>query len=491
VTEFKKILAASYDKARHTFENNSSVIIPPCIIAIFASDNLKTSSVLQMGWNMVVKLHNENVIDQSVLVVLLHGRAVSSMFRYSAQMSFYRRSKFMYEVDTIAPNTLKVGYAILTKHYNEEIDIIQNGARNSINIRSGFPGMLTHILPSEGFVNSNPPENIQQREVEPADRHPNFIGAGAYGGVYKTTYFSTPVAVKWFDRADPNSPQEFKNVTSMLKELSYNWNLRHPNIANVLGGVILGATQRDRKTVGMCMELCDGDITALFKGRNRRLRDTNLTRFQENKKFAIDVLHQIAQGLHFMHTQGIAHSDLKPGNVLYSKTDEGRVVAKIADLGMAQAHANMPGYVGYEHTPQEYYCVPYEVIRRPADGFVDTKVDVYSFGLIALSIVQDSERWRHMVLERFAQEDLPIPTGSEKAREWRKFDPVWLVENGWNLPRLMMPLFEGCLADDPRERFDMLQVLRGLDRLKIVSEYQLAASFSVKPQFNKHHRHHH
>ncbi len=34
-----------------------------------------------------------------------------------------------------------------------------------------------------------------------------------------------------------------------------------------------------------------------------------------------------------MHSKGVIHRDLKPGNILYNKNDDGKLVWKIADFG--------------------------------------------------------------------------------------------------------------------------------------------------------------
>lgn len=83
---------------------------------------------------------------------------------------------------------------------------------------------------------------------------------------------------------------------------------------------------------------------------------------------AVDIFHQVAEALSYMHERGFVHADMKPNNVIVS--DKG--VAKIIDLGQScKTGAVKPRIQG---TPD--YIAPEQVHRRP----ITPKTDVYNMG---------------------------------------------------------------------------------------------------------------
>ncbi len=100
-------------------------------------------------------------------------------------------------------------------------------------------------------------------------------------------------------------------------------------------------------------ELADGDVRKIISRSNKI---DNAWRFQ--------VLHDVAVGLQQLHSQKIAHQDLKPSNVLlFDQTKKG---AKIGDLGRASmigtnaAHDELaiPGAVVYAPPEQIFGIIP-------------------------------------------------------------------------------------------------------------------------------------
>ena len=50
----------------------------------------------------------------------------------------------------------------------------------------------------------------------------------------------------------------------------------------------------------------------------------------------LQLLHQTANGLEYLHDNGIMHCDLKPCNVLLLKTRQNKTVAKVTDFGLSK-----------------------------------------------------------------------------------------------------------------------------------------------------------
>lgn len=84
---------------------------------------------------------------------------------------------------------------------------------------------------------------------------------------------------------------------------------------------------------------------------------------------------QILKGLVFLHTNGIVHRDIKPDNILLTRSQKNGVKLKIADFSLAEYyHSNRmkvicgtPGYIAPEVFTEEEY---------------DEKVDIFSLGVI-------------------------------------------------------------------------------------------------------------
>jgi serine/threonine protein kinase len=51
---------------------------------------------------------------------------------------------------------------------------------------------------------------------------------------------------------------------------------------------------------------------------------------------AAEILQQVARGLNAAHKLGIIHRDLKTDNIVLTKDDDGRLIVKIVDFGIAK-----------------------------------------------------------------------------------------------------------------------------------------------------------
>ena len=99
---------------------------------------------------------------------------------------------------------------------------------------------------------------------------------------------------------------------------------------------------------------------------------------------ALDVAQQVLAGLAEIHAQGIVHRDLSPDNIMLKELQDGRLQAKIIDLGIAKRLAaeslQMTGtgmFVG-----KLKYCSPEQAGALPRGQTVDGRSDLYSFGVV-------------------------------------------------------------------------------------------------------------
>src|SRR6266542_1437740 len=89
----------------------------------------------------------------------------------------------------------------------------------------------------------------------------------------------------------------------------------------------------------------------------------------------VQVFAQIAAGLVHMHRRGVYHADLKPNNIMLSRSGE----VKILDYGLATIKGEAKGRV--QGTPE--YMAP----EQARGGTVTERTDVYNFGATMYRLV--------------------------------------------------------------------------------------------------------
>src|SRR5215831_16349775 len=139
------------------------------------------------------------------------------------------------------------------------------------------------------------------------------LGAGGMGEVYRAldTRLDRAVAIKVLNSTVVSSPelkQRFEREARIISRLN------HPHICT------LHDVGHHDGTDFLVMEYLEGETLA------QRLSKGSLARL-DLLKIAIDVL----DGLEQAHRAGVVHRDLKPGNVMLTKTG-----AKLLDFGLAK-----------------------------------------------------------------------------------------------------------------------------------------------------------
>src|SRR6202049_3075965 len=147
-----------------------------------------------------------------------------------------------------------------------------------------------------------------------------------------------------------------------LREARAAASVRHPNVASVFH---LG---RIGHNYFYAMEYVEGETLENLIKRSSRLE----------LKLALEIATQVGAGLVAGHKQKLVHRDIKPSNIMVSLEEEGAVVAKIIDLGLAKA-VNEPGAEisipgGFAGTPT--FASPEQFAGVP----VDIRSDLYSLG---------------------------------------------------------------------------------------------------------------
>ena len=151
------------------------------------------------------------------------------------------------------------------------------------------------------------------------DGKPIELGRGAMGITYKAFDIDLrfPVTLKVISEkyvGDESARLRF------LREARAAAKVRHPNVASVFH---LG---RSSGEYFYAMEFVEGETLESLIKRFCRLE----------VKLALEITSQVAAGLAAVHEQKLVHRDIKPTNIMVRLKDEGRVIAKIIDLGLAK-----------------------------------------------------------------------------------------------------------------------------------------------------------
>jgi eukaryotic-like serine/threonine-protein kinase len=207
-----------------------------------------------------------------------------------------------------------------------------------------------------------------RREVRDARRLGQYtlgekLGEGGMGVVYRASHamLRRPTAIKLLADGGDASLSRFEQEVQLLARLN------HPNIVTVHD---YGRTAEG--SFYYAMELLDGmDLEKLVAGDGPQPAGR-----------VIQIIRQVARGLHEAHDVGLVHRDIKPANVFLCRRWGEPDAVKVLDFGLAKDNADPPvsatGHNVVLGTP--LYISP-EALKGAA--FVDARSDIYSLGAVA------------------------------------------------------------------------------------------------------------
>lgn len=204
------------------------------------------------------------------------------------------------------------------------------------------------------------------------------LGIGSYGKVCKAECDGLICAAKLMHETlfDPNIQVESAlqrehrlPVRRFELECDFLSAVRHPNIVQYLG------VHQDPDTYlpVILMELMDDSLTHFLESSAKPIP----------YHIQIDISHDIALALVFLHSNGIVHRDVSSNNVLLF----GNVRAKVTDFGMARLGDLNPkaAHLTFTMCPgTDVYMPPEAVKDKPV---YTEKIDCFSFGVLAVQIM--------------------------------------------------------------------------------------------------------
>ncbi|PRP89769.1 LISK family protein kinase [Planoprotostelium fungivorum] len=196
------------------------------------------------------------------------------------------------------------------------------------------------------------------------------VSEGSAGSVYLGYYFGTPVAIKKLFALADNQKHLVAREFAMLTGVN------HPNIVQFLGIC-------DHSTgIYLITEYIEhGDLFDLLVFSGQPLD------WKTKGKISL----QIAQACYYLHGKNIIHRDLKSQNVLIG---EGQKV-KLCDLGLATV---------VENNKRMTICGTNEWMAPEItmEDVYDEKVDVFSFGIVMVELINQRPPPRRRIDERLA-----------------------------------------------------------------------------------------
>ena len=195
------------------------------------------------------------------------------------------------------------------------------------------------------------------------------LGSGSYGGVCKAKCDGLPCAAKimhptLFDLHDTGAASYLRKFRDECRLLSL---ARHPNVVQYL------ATCYDPDTglPVLLMELCDESLTAFLERSPGPLP----------YHIELNICHDIALALVYLHSNGVIHRDLTGNNVLMISGPR----AKITDFGMSKLASVNPRMTALTLCPGNVLYMSPEALDEAKT--YTAKLDVFSFGVIMIQIL--------------------------------------------------------------------------------------------------------
>jgi len=271
------------------------------------------------------------------------------------------------------------------------------------------------------------------------------LGEGGMGEVYRArdVRLQRDVAIKVLPDRFANDAERLSRFQREAQVLA---SLNHPNIAQIHGFEVSGATQC------IVMELVDGETLA-----------DQIKRGPLPVNDVVAVAKQICEALEAAHEKGIIHRDLKPANIKI--TPDGKV--KLLDFGLARLFDTDTGSIDAANSPTIgptmmsvtgggviLGTAAYMSPEQARGKVVDKRTDIWSFGCVVYEALTG--------IQIFAGETVSdsIARILEREPDWSKLPPATPPGIGTFLHRALQKDRRNRLRDVGDARIEIEEVYR-------------------------------
>ena len=277
------------------------------------------------------------------------------------------------------------------------------------------------------------------------------LGHGAYGAVYKAKCDQLTCAAKVLHPTilDPLDPGAVKIMDRFRQECAFLESIRHPNIVQYLG------MTRDPESglPVLLMELLDESLTKMLEHS-----PTALPYFVE-----VDICHDIALAVAYLHSNDIIHRDLSSNNVLIVAKRR----AKVTDFGMSRIFRASPTMTPLTMCPGTAVYMSPQALDEPLT--YTKKLDCFSEGVMMIQVC--TRLWPEPGPRTKTVQDSRSPTGSIQIpvlEPERRHDHIAKIDRSHGL----LPIAMACLRYQENERPSSEELCERLAGLKETREYR-------------------
>jgi serine/threonine protein kinase len=275
------------------------------------------------------------------------------------------------------------------------------------------------------------------------------IGAGGMGEVFRAldTRLNRPVAIKFLslDLADPSARRRFQQEAKTASALN------HPHILTVHEA----GEFEDRQY--LVTEFIDGGTLKDWAQREKR-----------TWRQIVELLVGVADGLAAAHASGILHRDIKPDNILVTRSG----YAKLADFGLAKLEEAAPEDVTRavirDRTRPGLVVgtIAYMSPEQASGNLLDARSDIFSFGVVVYELLA-------------GRRPFDGKTDLEVLRKISDEPPTGLPQD---LPAGVRLAVDKALEKDPADRYQSMRELV-VDLRRLARQKSEASAPAVPPAF--------
>lgn len=313
-----------------------------------------------------------------------------------------------------------------------------------------------------------------------------FIGAGGYGKVFKAGYKNSVVVAKQLKGADESA---------LIKEARFHHQLSHENIVNFIS---ICPSRKALMLEYICFDFGPFGLDAQISSLQELLEELGKANCKGFEHFAPCIASEVVSGLSYLHDHGVAHRDLKPGNVLVTNAHLIKLpasemqaewkrrpcIAKLTDFGESWGILSQSTEAAHTHTINVYRGTPafmapeiIDPLQRPYLMREEDmkKADIWSLGMLMFCLINPNCK-------------LPYGIEGKSAMKYETFlsfvkkniskgikplnDPEYDALRASNWANLS-EVYDDCLKKKADDRVSMQQIKETLNQIDCSESYPL------------------